>query len=1289
VTLVYHADRVMPKPTVLVDVAPDSSFGTWPSEFQLQVKVNGALVTFVNGEQTLRFSVGATNDKTYRIGGQFTPNSLTHGTVYPMEILVSAKIGATLYTNRWVTQYLHIDEANNPIARGWTVAGIQRAFVQSDNSVLITEGDGSAVYFKQVVTFGTGSWPSPAGEFSTLTFSGSNYIRTYPDSTKVTFNSSGYMTSVTDRWGNSTSITYDGSNRIWKITDPISNVITLAYGTYGLASITDPFSRVTNDSVTSARTMIWFKDPGGGSTQFGYDGSSRLQTVTNRKGAVTTFGYDSQSGRLASITAPAVPIYTLGTLSPVTSFVPWQKGGVPYSATASTPFVQPQRDTVFASLTEPGTAVTRFTVNRWGSPILTVQPLTDTTVVAYTTNGQPTTTRRPGYASNLADTVFYNASGLPTYVRRAGSTTTSVTYGGWAQPTDMSGTGQPTVHYNLGANGRVTSTTVGGVKVDSLRYDSRGRILARRDGNGALVDTLTYYPSGTHQNLNTAKNVRGGVTTYTYDTYGRTASVTAPYPYAARYFFYDGLNRLLRDSLATTPSATVTRFVYDSLFQTRVVDPKNQAYAYVYNALGWLVADTVPAGRVASYQYNKDGDLMQLTNRRSQTVTFGYDALHRLTSRSGTSSVSWSYPSANHGLVVAGTSAQSTETIYANVRGTPDSIKTVLTTPTQTYWRRYVYSSAGLLTNVNLSGPASPALVNRSYFYNTAKGTIDSLVLGTQVIKPSFDLNLRDTSLTFPGGDRKRIIRGSGGPPIQDTTAAAYNLDILRDVGLDLSGRVAQQLFLASPTQLVGRFYTYDGVGRLITGQNKSNNSGVSLPPGCNSVTDGYGPGCTPGGSWTVYGTTNYTYDAVGNRTDLSANYTSGTNRITAFAGWSYTTDLDGNVTNRDSTGVNTVYTWNAEGQLTGTTKTGQSSATYYYDAFGRIVRKDLGGSASSYFIWDGDNLLAEFGSNGTTKAAEYSYYGPDQLHALIENNGGSNTTYYAHQDALGNTIALTNSAGTASVRTYQYDDWGRLTGGTTSLPQTDKDRARWKGALWMGTESDLYYMRNRWYEPASGRFLSEDPIGLDGGINPVAFTASDPVNGIDPLGLSDCLWIDSKSGKCLDIFITAFESEGGNWRRILNAIYDLGSRESDIMFSLPTLQGLGGGPRSNATSTKSSKDVKVVYLRTPSQCFADNNAWLGDDIQTAIAIGTGTSGGGIGGGLLVRVQGQEIVRQVFRTGYVSDFTKGGVASVAAALPYLKAGSYLLRAGIAAAVVPAYFLASRAICQLSPSYGVE
>jgi hypothetical protein len=72
---------------------------------------------------------------------------------------------------------------------------------------------------------------------------------------------------------------------------------------------------------------------------------------------------------------------------------------------------------------------------------------------------------------------------------------------------------------------------------------------------------------------------------------------------------------------------------------------------------------------------------------------------------------------------------------------------------------------------------------------------------------------------------------------------------------------------------------------------------------------------------------------------------------------------------------------------------------------------------------------------------------------------------------------------------------------------------------LWMGDLGvELYYMRNRWYEPRTGRFLSEDPIGLAGGINPYVYANADPVSRSDPWGLqSTCL---PGKGVCLEAVV-------------------------------------------------------------------------------------------------------------------------------------------------------------------------
>ena len=170
VVLAYNESRVAPRPFVHVNVSPDPGTAGTPLRYELQVKVAGAFVTFVNGETLLKFTSPAGNP-VVRIGGQFDASALAtyaHGTVYAMEIWVTSVYSGSSFTAKYKTQYLSVNEAANGVARGWTVAGVQRAFGQADGSVLVLEGNGNAVYFKKIGTL----LRAPKGEFSTLTGTG-------------------------------------------------------------------------------------------------------------------------------------------------------------------------------------------------------------------------------------------------------------------------------------------------------------------------------------------------------------------------------------------------------------------------------------------------------------------------------------------------------------------------------------------------------------------------------------------------------------------------------------------------------------------------------------------------------------------------------------------------------------------------------------------------------------------------------------------------------------------------------------------------------------------------------------------------------------------------------------------------------------------------------------------------------------------------------------------------------------------------------------------------------------
>ncbi len=104
----------------------------------------------------------------------------------------------------------------------------------------------------------------------------------------------------------------------------------------------------------------------------------------------------------------------------------------------------------------------------------------------------------------------------------------------------------------------------------------------------------------------------------------------------------------------------------------------------------------------------------------------------------------------------------------------------------------------------------------------------------------------------------------------------------------------------------------------------------------------------------------------------------------------------------------------------------------------------------------------------------------------------------------LKSALALANSSGSI-VESYVYDAYGNVTirnGSGTVIPTS----AYGNRFLFQGREYDyttrLYNFRARWYDPETGRWLSNDPIGISGGLNLYAFCSNDPVNFVDPMGL-------------------------------------------------------------------------------------------------------------------------------------------------------------------------------------------
>ncbi len=815
-------------------------------------------------------------------------------------------------------------------------------------------------------------------------------------------------------------------------------------------------------------------------------------------------------------------------VNPVATHTPWQKVGVPYSTTSATPFTPALPDTAYARVVEPSGALTRFSVNRWGSPRRTIQPMADgqrdTTTMTYTVDGLPATVIKPGYGAGVRDTLGYNASGLLVYSKPVADTITTISYGAYAQPATVSVRGRDSTTYFLGSLGRVDSVRVGSTTVAKIpTYDTFGRPTAIRRPN-ADSTVLAYNGVGTDRNVNTVTISGGRTTTYRYDAVGRTRAVVPPSGSSlpTDSTDYGTMNQVTaRRQRLTSGTVISTTFQADAMLRdTTVTDPAGQKYRFLYNALGWLIRQKDPTGARDTMQYSIAGDLMKATSRRNLDVAFVYDSLHRVTSRLGTDTATYSYPS--HGLQLTGVNKRGTfsvaDTVNFNVLGQATSAITRLAG--QRFARTYHYAPARQLDSVYISGPGGTSFTTRGYGYDAARGVLTGIKLGTSLTSFTRDAGLQDSARTFPGsGGTVQRLFGSLQAPVKLYSSAAYGSTIERWIGFDPVGRVAEQLKVSG---LNGRFFVYDSLGRFQKAADSTVTSG-SLPPGCPDLVNG-SLLCNNSVTWSfVAGTQRVdTFDVVGNRKSLGGSYSAGTNRITGFNGCTYATNGAGSDSVRTCGGTVTTFTWDKADALTGL-NVGGTAITMDYDAFGRLVKRTAGG-VDAHFLWDGDHLLAELGTGAGTVTAEYSYYpGMDRLHAMIV---GANR-YYAHEDGLGSVIALTDESAVVK-RTFTYDDWGQITASTDpGAVFGNKDRARWKGALWMGPETEIVYMRNRWYEPRTGRFISEDPIGLEGGINPFAFAGSDPVNGRDPLGLSACRW-DPVYVTNLDTGVQSYV--GGSW---------------------------------------------------------------------------------------------------------------------------------------------------------------
>ena len=284
--------------------------------------------------------------------------------------------------------------------------------------------------------------------------------------------------------------------------------------------------------------------------------------------------------------------------------------------------------------------------------------------------------------------------------------------------------------------------------------------------------------------------------------------------------------------------------------------------------------------------------------------------------------------------------------------------------------------------------------------------------------------------------------------------------------------------------------YAYDGIGQLIRVNDEKDTRGHST-----------------GTTWV------YEYDNGGNILERKKYaYTEGTlpaspistDTWTYDTGWkdkligynnsTVTSDAIGNITN-DGTWA---YTWEGR-KLTGMTD-GSKTISFLYNENGQRIRKAV--------TENGNTVTTEYVVSG--KSVTHVIQGTEDLHIFYANGQPSHCRYgnsmYTYVYSLqGDVLGLKDNTGTLVV-TYLYDAWGKIisTGGTLANTLGVINPFRYRGYVYDG-ETGLYYLRSRYYDPNTCRFISSDSIlGQTGGLlqhNLFCYCGNEPIKRIDKDG--------------------------------------------------------------------------------------------------------------------------------------------------------------------------------------------
>jgi RHS repeat-associated protein/uncharacterized repeat protein (TIGR01451 family) len=701
---------------------------------------------------------------------------------------------------------------------------------------------------------------------------------------------------------------------------------------------------------------------------------------------------------------------------------------------------------------------------------------------------------------------------------------TTLTYSNPSQPSQP--TEQLTLTYN--DQGLISQVADGTGHSYTYAYDADDRLLSVT-APGNLVTAYTYDTTSnpkTQHALLTITAPSGLQQQFVYDSQGRLSGTSSNGGTNPITYTYGGQGAVT----ATDAAANQTTVWFNELgLASRVEDARGGISGYSYDVNGQLVGYADAAGNRYQYAYDSRGNLVEMVNPLSQMLSLTYSSLSDLTSLTDAAGNTMSYARDSAGNLLSITYPDGSQESF-----TYDPVGNLSETIKQNgHPIAYQYNAQGLVSQVTFADATRQTFAYGAHGNLTTAQTYSSGGALTGTTTLAYNAASQLLSITYPSGqhldftyDAATGLRTKSVD--QDLFTINYSYDALGRLWklIDGSDSLIVQYTYNNLGQLTEKLngngtyttYAYDATGNLTSEVNYAGGTTVNssftyaynLRGDRTSMTDAAGQVTAyaydavgqltqvtlPGGQSIVY-----VYNAAGNRTQVINNGTptayasNSVNEITQVGSAVYAYDANGNLHTVTEGGNTTTYTYNDLDQLVSITAAGGSVTTFQYSPLGFLVGTSVDGTPTNGYLVDPTGLGDVVGSydGGGSLIAHYTHG-----LGLVRQTGSGGAGYYDF-DASGNAIGITGASG-AYVNQYSYLPFGETTTVSATLPNPFTFAGQ-VGVMQIGT--NLSYMRMRDYSPATGQFLSNDPIGLAGGdANLRRYVGNNPVTWVDPFGL-------------------------------------------------------------------------------------------------------------------------------------------------------------------------------------------